>query len=151
VTEPAVFRTRSRPRIIAVFGALFVFLAIGGAVDSISSLDGVARVAGAAPMVLLAVAIAWASFWGVPRAAVIAGDDGVTVRGTFSSRTVPWDDVERFAFTRVAHFGKGLLVTRDGTLISMSSITTKRPVDELNALLEVRRGDPAGRASIAGP
>ena len=151
MTERAVFRTRSRPRIIAVFGALFVFLAIGGAVDSISRLDGVARVAGAAPMVLLAVAIAWASFWGVPRAAVIAGDDGVTVRGTFSSRTVPWDDVERFAFTRVLHFGKGLLVTRDGTLINISSVTTKRPVDELNALLEARRDGRAGRTSVSGP
>ena len=146
-----MFRTRSRPRIIALLGALGVFLAIGGAIDSISSLDGVARVAGAAPMVLLAVAIAWASFWGVPRAAVIARDDGVTIRGTFSSRTVQWDDVERFAFTRVAHFGKGLLVTRNGTLVNISSVTTKRPVDELNALLEARRDRRAGRTSVSGP
>jgi hypothetical protein len=90
--------------------------------------------------------------WRMAMVGIRVRTDGVVIAATFLSRSVPWQDVDRFAVLPPGRFPYvGHVVLRNGGKLGTYGLSTsarrtesnrlrvQRPVDELNRILADRR------------
>jgi Bacterial PH domain len=141
-----LFRSRSQVYALIGFGLLIVLLGLlGAAQDTATS----ARVGDGAAALILGLACVAVAI----RAALLAGDDGITIRNPFGrTLRIPWTEIAGFTIGRYKLLGAVCLVElHDGSTVHAWAIqiprASRKPaasreammIEELNRLLASRR------------